>query len=228
MGWVSGVVEPISRKRVNLPENLIGRRLRRARRERKLSLRSLAAKIGVTGSLLSQIETGQVNPSVDTLYAMAEGLGVPTCYFFEEAEEHSQHAEAGWSSEDELIVRPGNRRSLRLAHGVIWESLLPAEEPRFEWCEVHYPAGSISAETMERHGGRHYLMVVEGRLTVQLAFTVHEMNPGDSMAFDASTPHQLRNEGSGVVRALVALLQQHEAGAPGPGYSGMLPDRPGG
>jgi len=214
------MAESSSGRRVSLPENLIGQRLRQARQERKLSLRSLAAKVGVTGSLLSQIETGQVNPSVDTLYALAEGLGVRTCYFFERDEQHNQHAEAAGDLGDGLIVHTENRRSIRLARGVIWESLLPAEEPQFEWCEVRYPPGSISADTMERHGGRHYLMVLEGRLTVQLTFVDYYLEPGDSMAFDATVPHQLRNEGSELVRALVAVLQQSQIGSPGRSYNG--------
>lgn len=217
---MTDAAETPSGKRVSLPANLIGQRLRQVRHEQKLSLRSLAAKVGVTGSLLSQIETGQVNPSVDTLYALAEGLGVPTCYFFEKEEQHNQHAEPARDPGDGMIVHSDNRRSLRLARGVVWESLLPAEEPHFEWCEVRYPPGSISAETMERHGGRHYLIVLEGRLTVQLAFTDYCLEPGCSMAFDAAVPHQLRNEGSELVRALVAVLQPYQIGSTGPGHNG--------
>src|SRR4030042_2182939 len=175
---MTDAARPPSGKRVSPPANLIGRRLRQVRHEQKLSLRSLAAKVGVTGSLLSQIETGQVNPSVDTLYALAEGLGVPTCYFFEKEEQHNQHAEPARDPGDGMIVPSDNRRSLRLARGVVWETLLPAEEPQFEWCEVRYPPGSISAETMERHGGRQYLIALEGRLTVQPACTDSSPDPG--------------------------------------------------
>ena len=208
------MMESASGKARSAVTNLIGPRLREARQERKLSLRALAGKIGVTASLLSQIETGQVNPSVDTLHALAEGLGVPTCYFFEEEEERARHTEAGRSAEAGLIVHFLDRRSIELARGVTWHSLLPADEPDLEWNEVHYPAGSTSSETMQHHGGRHYFLVLEGRLTVQLAFTEYHLEPGDSMAFDGSIPHQLRNEGEGPVRAVVIVLERHQVGAP--------------
>src|SRR5258707_9587305 len=54
----------------------MGERLRAARSERRLSLRELAGRLGVSPSLISQIETGRANPSVSTLYAIAAELDV--------------------------------------------------------------------------------------------------------------------------------------------------------
>ena len=54
----------------------MGERLREARRGRNLSLRVLADRLGVSPSLISQIETGRANPSVSTLYAIAAELDV--------------------------------------------------------------------------------------------------------------------------------------------------------
>ena len=44
--------------------------------QRGLSLRSVAQALGVSASLISQVETGKTQPSVSTLYAMANHLGV--------------------------------------------------------------------------------------------------------------------------------------------------------
>src|SRR6478735_7396345 len=54
----------------------MGERLRAARAARGLSLRVLASRLGVSPSLISQIETGRANPSVSTLYAIAAELDV--------------------------------------------------------------------------------------------------------------------------------------------------------
>src|SRR3954467_1136508 len=54
----------------------IGPRLREARLERGMSLRGLAQSLGVSASLISQVETGKTQPSVSTLYAMVNHLGV--------------------------------------------------------------------------------------------------------------------------------------------------------
>src|SRR5919112_957329 len=54
----------------------IGARLRAARQARGRSVRGLAREIGVSASLISQIETDKISPSVSTLYAITTELGI--------------------------------------------------------------------------------------------------------------------------------------------------------
>jgi transcriptional regulator with XRE-family HTH domain/quercetin dioxygenase-like cupin family protein len=54
----------------------IGPRLRVARIAQGKSLRSVATSLGLSASLVSQVETGKTQPSVSTLYAMANHLGL--------------------------------------------------------------------------------------------------------------------------------------------------------
>ncbi len=62
----------------------IGRRLAAYRAERGLRVAELARAVGVTPSLISQIERGQSRPSVSTLFAIAQALAVPVDAFFRE------------------------------------------------------------------------------------------------------------------------------------------------
>ena len=62
----------------------IGRRLAAYRAGRGLRVAELAREIGVTPSLISQIERGQSRPSVSTLFALAQALDVPVDAFFRE------------------------------------------------------------------------------------------------------------------------------------------------
>lgn len=62
----------------------IGEKLRAVRQDRKMSLRDLANKADVSASMLSQIETGKVFPSVRSLYSIANALEVSVDYFFPE------------------------------------------------------------------------------------------------------------------------------------------------
>ena len=54
--------------------NDLGQRLRQAREEKKIGLRELARRLGVSASLISQIETGKTEPSINTLFAMVSEL----------------------------------------------------------------------------------------------------------------------------------------------------------
>jgi transcriptional regulator with XRE-family HTH domain len=197
----------------------IGQRLRRLRDAQRLSLRALAERVGVTASLLSQVETGQVKPSVDTLFAMAEALGVSPSEFFEDKVRPTRAA--GPASDGGIarpvtistralpVVVPAERKRIELEHGVVWESLAPEEEPGVEWMIIHYVPGAISSVRMQRHGGRDYGLVVKGRLTIKLGFVEYTLGPGDSIAYDASTPHQLRNDGDTEVEAVWLVLDRH-------------------
>lgn len=62
----------------------IGEKLRAARKQQKMSLRELSEKAYISASMLSQIETGKVYPSVRSMYSIAAALAVPVDYFFPE------------------------------------------------------------------------------------------------------------------------------------------------
>ncbi len=63
----------------------VGERIREERTKRGVSLRGLARGVGVSPSLISQIETGKCQPSVSTLYAITTTLGVSIEDVFEAA-----------------------------------------------------------------------------------------------------------------------------------------------
>ena len=72
----------------------IGEKLRAARLRQRLSLRELAEMAEVSPSLLSKVENGKANPSVRSLYSIADALSLPVNYFFPEADEDEAEIEA--------------------------------------------------------------------------------------------------------------------------------------
>src|SRR5512135_1904426 len=73
----------------------IGEKLRAVRQERQMSLRDLADKAEISASMLSQIETGKVSPSVRSLYTIANVLDVSMDYFFPEENNHGREPSNG-------------------------------------------------------------------------------------------------------------------------------------
>ena len=76
----------------------IGGKLKSIRKQRKLSLREVAVKAEVSASMLSQIETGKVNPSVMSLYNIAAALRVPVSELFPLGDNPALEANADTSS----------------------------------------------------------------------------------------------------------------------------------
>lgn len=206
-GTTSHIDQPVAQPEGSPRTREIGRRLRLVRTEQGLSLRALAARTEVTASLLSQIETGRVNPSVETLFAVAGALDTPVAFFF--GHDGDRPPTDRPAAANGQIVRRQGRSRIHLEHGVSWESLVPTEENGLEFMEIHYPPGGVSSERLQRHGGRDYGVVTKGRLTVRLSFSEYVLEAGDSVVFDATTPHQLRNESDTEAIAIWLVLERN-------------------
>jgi serine/threonine-protein kinase RsbW len=61
----------------------IGFQLKELRKVRGISLRSLAKKVGVSASFISQVEQDKCQPSLETLRKISQALDVPTSYLLE-------------------------------------------------------------------------------------------------------------------------------------------------
>jgi transcriptional regulator with XRE-family HTH domain len=171
----------------------VGTRLREERERRGISLRELARRVGVSPSLVSQIELDRVNPSVSTLYALVTELGVTMGEVFGDGEAPRPRVVRGERDGDGLVGQPGERSIINLASGVQWERLTPHSDPDVEFLHVVYPVGAEScpADALVTHGGREYGYVTSGTLGVRVGFDEYELGPGTSIAFDSSSPHRL-------------------------------------
>jgi transcriptional regulator with XRE-family HTH domain/mannose-6-phosphate isomerase-like protein (cupin superfamily) len=101
-----------------------------------------------------------------------------------------------------FVLHPGTRPRIELMGGVVWERLTTGAESGIEFLEVTYEPGGNSGPAMSRHNGREYGVVITGELLLELGFERYLLGPGDSVAFDSSTPHRLSNPGSQRMHAI--------------------------
>lgn len=200
------------------PHAPLGENLRRTRLERGITLRGLARRLDVSPSLLSQIETGRIQPSVRTLYAVVSELGVSMDEVFHHAEPEGNgqaattEADESWSPDghdgNRFVQRADERTGIDLETGVRWERLTTHDVPGVEFLYVVYPPGSESApaDALVRHNGRELGFVRTGELTVTLGFEEYVLVPGDSVCFESAIPHRLRNDGGEDVTAVWIVL----------------------
>jgi transcriptional regulator with XRE-family HTH domain len=194
----------------------LGERLRRARADKGMGLRELARRLDVSPSLVSQIETGKIEPSVKTLYAMVTELGVSFDEMFSSVEvvdapapqqdvsppvEHPPADRRGLADDERRgaarVQKAGSGRALELQTGVRWERLFASPELELEVRHTTYPPGSSSSDdgTFVRHAGREFGVVTHGTLSITVGFDDYVLGPGDSISFDSTIPHRFRNEG---------------------------------
>ena len=183
----------------------VGSRLRAERERLEIGLRELARRVGVSPSLVSQIELDRVNPSVSTLYALVTELGMTMSDVFGDSRPMERVV---LQLRGGLAERPETRRVINLASGVRWERLTRDSDGDVEFLYVVYPVGAESCprDALMTHGGREYGYVNSGTLGVQVGFEAYELNPGGSIAFDSSAPHRLWTIGDDPVHAVWVVI----------------------
>jgi DNA-binding XRE family transcriptional regulator/mannose-6-phosphate isomerase-like protein (cupin superfamily) len=200
--------------------------LRAHREQAGLSLRGLARAVGVSPSLISQIEHGKATPSVATLYGIVSELDVSLDeLFFDtprgaaasmDAQESSGNGgplagggSGQWTAPSEgPVLRAANRLSLTFETGVRWERLTASPDPQTDFLFATYPVGGESCppDALMRHTGREYGIVLTGRLGATVGTESYELAPGDSIAFDSLTPHRLWTIGDEPATAIWAVV----------------------
>ncbi|HEV2780688.1 MAG TPA: cupin domain-containing protein [Actinophytocola sp.] len=188
----------------------LGERIREERVRRGVSLRALAAEVGVSASMISQIENGKSQPSVSTLYAITTALGISIHEVFDAGAPAEQPRvvgepttliEALGSSRGQRIgpvVGEKDRQALTLDTGVVWERLGELPPHPVDFLLVTYPPGGTSSSTggLMRHPGAEFGYLISGELVLTLGFEEIHLSAGDSFSFESATPHSYRNEGT--------------------------------
>jgi transcriptional regulator with XRE-family HTH domain/mannose-6-phosphate isomerase-like protein (cupin superfamily) len=107
-----------------------------------------------------------------------------------------------------IVQRAGHRKIIDLASGVRWERLTPGAEAVTDFLEVIYSPGGHSTDERRplRHDGREYGLVLSGMLQANVGFESYELGPGDSIAFDSSTPHEYLNKTGEPVHAIWVVV----------------------
>ena len=184
----------------------LGQRIRAERLARDVSLRALAREVGVSASMISQIETGKSQPSVSTLYAITSVLGMSIQDVFATAPDPDPVVPrpttvlSALAARPDLrlgpLVRPAERQVLTLDSGVTWERLGTLPGRPIDFLRVTYAPGGTSSSTgdLMRHPGSEYGFLLSGELVLTLGFEDLTLRPGDAVSFDSTTPHRYRND----------------------------------
>ncbi len=172
----------------------VGTRIREIREERRLSLRALAERCGLSVNAISRIERGESSPTVSSLLLLAAGFDIHIRDFFETGPEQST-----------ILVRK-NTRLQSSGDGAQMESLgvgLPGQilEPFLMTIE----SGALGVEKPCEHAGEEFVHCIEGEIEYQVGEQWYQLEAGDSLLFLASQAHMCRNTSRQTAVILVVL-----------------------
>ena len=161
----------------------IGAEVRQQRKNQDMTTALLADSAGLSQGMLSKIETGQTSPSLATLSSLAEALAVPISSFFS-ASEKSRDVSYVPAGEGIQIDRRGSRAHhiyQLLGHAVRGPLVM----------EPYLITLDSTSKTFDEfsHAGLEFIYMLQGRVDYRHAGSIFTLSPGDSLYFDALSPH---------------------------------------
>ena len=173
---------------------LIGARLRAARQARGLTLDQVAQAAGLTKGFVSRLERDDVSPSVASLVAVCDVLGLRVGELFDPPQHRRSSAPAkgrlinfGGEGATERLVTPGTQTALEVIHSVI------------------EPGGNGGDELYALACEAECAYVLSGTVEVVLADHAETLSAGDAMTFPGNAPHTWRNPRSRPCKVLWIL-----------------------
>lgn len=199
-------------------EGTVGWRLRRLRKARGLSLRSLSDAADLSIGFVSQIERGLSTPSVRTLSRLADALGVGVGEMFP--------AEDGpLDGVTRIVARPGQQPVLDIVpDGIVKRWLTPfGRVPRLDIYMLELAPEASSGDSPYAHEGEEAGLVLEGGLELFVDDQRFVLGPGDTFRFASGRPHRFVNAGPRPARV---MWINYRDGGPLPGTAPFPPASP--
>jgi len=188
---------PASMSEAGAPQ--IGPHIQAVRKGRQLTLDDLAKSSGVSRSMLSQIERGQANPSLATVWALCNALKIDISELIVgQVSERRPHIEVASASFTPEIKTEDGSCTLRI--------LSPANHAEeYEWYELIFQPGGALDSQPHAKGTREHLTVLEGAAQVRVGTEEVDVPTGATARYPADVAHTITAVGTGVTRALLVM-----------------------
>jgi len=174
----------------------IGNKLKSLREKGKFSLRELGEKAGLSASFLSQLELGQVSPSLASLESLATALNVNITYFFDDQ-----------NKQDAVVMRKGDRKRIfsQGSKAIIQPLAYEISKKKIEpFMLIVEPGGESGEHPYSSHHKEEFGIVLQGRIRFTLEGKEDILESGDSVYFNSAKPHRWENIGRG--EAIIILV----------------------
>jgi transcriptional regulator with XRE-family HTH domain len=175
---------PSARDRIDSPAIDLGRTARRLRESQSLTLADVARRADISSAMLSRLETGHVSPSLETIVALAQALGVTASVLMQRVGADDGGAQLIRAGEGLETVRSGTRR------GHTYHLLAAQRGPR----KVFEPFLVTLNDRSEifpgfQHPGIEFIHLLSGSLHYRHGRQTYVMRAGDTLTFRGDVAH---------------------------------------
>ncbi len=176
----------------------LGKTVQRLRKAYNLSLSELSEQSGVAKSIISQIERNETNPTLATIWRLAQALDVSIERVLQ-GQQDEPFIEKTSKGETPILVSDDGKCQLAI---IGWIKTV-------EWLQAYDfyadPGGSLESEAHQR-GAVECLSVMEGELEVEVAGALESVKSGETLRYRADRPHVIRNKGATPAHATMVCI----------------------
>ncbi|MCP4022069.1 MAG: helix-turn-helix domain-containing protein [Desulfobacteraceae bacterium] len=168
-----------------------GKKIRKARLEKKMSLETMANETGLSKERIKKIEGGEQIPSVGTLLQMSRALGIDSSYLLKEQDDTAKTRSTAYTK------RTDNYAYTPLTPG--------AENKHLKAFRIVVEAQKAHDGVGFQHEGEEFVYVLKGKVEVQVGDNINTLNTGNSLHFNSGVKHDLRNVGKNDAELIVVV-----------------------
>ncbi|RXT14994.1 helix-turn-helix domain-containing protein [Ammoniphilus sp. CFH 90114] len=174
---------------MKLPIERIGGKIRSLRKKQAQTLEDLSQSTGLSKGLLSQVERGISQPSLETLWKITKALDTSIVHFFEDVAHTQVHLVR--KEDRSQILFPGTTGTCYvLGH---------TDNSRLRMLEIVLKPGEKMKDQFLNREGEQCLVVTRGELTLSVGEEEYDLHEGDSLFFDSTLAHTASNDGNDTV-----------------------------
>jgi transcriptional regulator with XRE-family HTH domain len=189
-------------------QEAIGERLKIARIRKKLTLKDLSEKCGLSKSFLSQIERGEVSPSLGSLMKVAGSLDMSLLTLFSEDYKNTSGGPndsrfyfptsetEGCVSQCAFVKKTGRKSLTQPGSQIKYSMITPDLNRKIQILHTIAEPGQDSGEAEFVHQGEECCLVIQGQIEIRVGSEVFSLEEGDSLYFPSSLPHRWQNPGT--------------------------------
>ena len=172
---------------------IVGQNLKRIRIEKHLTLEQLEKLTDVSKGMLSQIEKGTTNPTINTIWKLAEGLNISYSTLLDTFNENPQVIR-----KEEAIHQISNDGFYQL-----WGYFTGNRQRNFELFQMMLEPNKFYTSIGHSKKSEEYILVTKGKLSLSVAGKKYVLKEQDALNFVATTEHTYSNLGEEQVQATI-------------------------
>ena len=169
----------------------VGKKIKKERLRKKISLDRMANETGLSIDYLKKIEAGKEMPPVGTLLQLARALEIDSGFFLRE---------------QETSLKSRIKAYTKRTENYAYTTLTPGAENK------HLKAFKVIIDPMQdhkgvgyQHEGEEFVYVLAGKIELTVGDHVNMLNASESLHFNSGIPHKIRNIGEEKAELIVVV-----------------------